>query len=161
MPMIDLTTCEGALTEAALDDLSGTLMRALLRAEGVPEEAAAKKSISWFFVNELPARRMYGGARELSGRRPLYRLDIGIPAGVLDLEHRAAFVADATRLILEAAHDDPDDAVARAHVWVLFHESKEGTWGAGGTIMSLADIGKAVGASPARFAEAGVPLTSS
>ena len=68
--MIDLTTCEGALTEAALDDLSGTLMRALLRAEGVPEEAAAKKSISWFFVNELPARRMYGGARELSGRRP-------------------------------------------------------------------------------------------
>jgi phenylpyruvate tautomerase PptA (4-oxalocrotonate tautomerase family) len=155
MPMIDLTFHEGALSEDALDSLADSLMRALLRSEHVPEDNAARELVSWVHVHELPAGRMYAGGRRLQSGEPFFRVDISIPAGVVDAEDKASFIAEATSLILGAAGTDPDDREAAARVWVLYREIAGG-WGASGHLLSNRQIAKIVGASEERVAEAGV-----
>jgi phenylpyruvate tautomerase PptA (4-oxalocrotonate tautomerase family) len=155
MPMIDLTFPEGALSEDGLDSLADSLMRALLRSEHVPEDNAARELVSWVHMHELPAPRMYAGGRRLRSGEPFFRLDVSIPAGVVDADDKAAFIAEATRLILEAAGTDPGDREAAARVWVLYREVPGG-WGASGRLLSLQQIAKIVGASEERAAEAGV-----
>jgi phenylpyruvate tautomerase PptA (4-oxalocrotonate tautomerase family) len=155
MPMIDLTFPEGALSEDALDSLADSLMRALLRSEHVPEDNAARELVSWVHVHELPAGRMYAGARRLQSGEPFFRVDISIPAGVVDAEEKASFIAEATSLILGAAGAGPDDREAAARVWVLYREIAGG-WGASGRLLSNRQIAKIVGTSEERVAEAGV-----
>jgi phenylpyruvate tautomerase PptA (4-oxalocrotonate tautomerase family) len=155
MPMIDLTFPEGALSEDALDSLADSLMRALLRSEHVPEDNAARELVSWVHVHELPAGRMYAGGRRLQSGEPFFRVDISIPAGVVDAEDKASFIAEATSLILGAAGTDPDDREAAARVWVLYREIAGG-WGASGRLLSNRQIAKIVGTSEERVAEAGV-----
>jgi phenylpyruvate tautomerase PptA (4-oxalocrotonate tautomerase family) len=119
MPMIDLTLPEGALTEDALDGLADSLMRALLRSEHVPEDNATRELVSWVHVHELPLGRMYAGGKRLQSAAPFFRIDVSIPAGVVDADEKAAFIAEATGLVLEAAGVDPGDRDAAARVWVL------------------------------------------
>ena len=128
MPMIDLTFPEGALSEEALDGLADSLMRALLRSEHVPEDNAARELVSWVHMHELPARRMHAGARRLEAGEPFFRLDVSIPAGVVGADDKAGFIAEATRLVLEAAGADLDDREAAARVWILYREVPGG-WG--------------------------------
>ena len=149
MPMIDFTLPQGTFSEEALDALSDSLMRALLRAERAPEEAATRGSIAWFFVHDLPPARMYGGGRRLEGRRPAFRLDISVPEGALSPRRKNEFVAEATRLIVEATGAEADDPAAAARVWVLFREVAEGSWGASGRVLGIEEIAQAVGASTA------------
>jgi phenylpyruvate tautomerase PptA (4-oxalocrotonate tautomerase family) len=153
MPMIDLTMPAGALSDEALDSLSDTLMRALLRAEQVSEDVATKELLSWFFVREIPPRRMYGGAQPVNGR-PLFRIDVSVPEDVLDTERKDRFVAEATDLILAAAGLDRDDAGNKARVWVIFREVPDGSWGGGGRILSLRQIARIVGVADDRLANA-------
>lgn len=152
--MIDLTLPEGALSEDALDSLADSLMRALLRAERVPEEVADRDLLAWVYVHELPRSRVYTGGRRLRERPAPIRLEISIPAGVLSPDDKSGFVADATRLVLEAGGEDPGDTAAASRVWVLFREVPDG-WGAAGRLLSLSQIAKIVGASDERLAEAG------
>jgi phenylpyruvate tautomerase PptA (4-oxalocrotonate tautomerase family) len=158
MPMIDLTFPEGALSEEALDGLADSLMRALLRSEHVPEDNAARELVSWVHMHELPARRIYAGARRLEAGEPFFRLDISIPAGVVGADDKAAFIAEATRLVLEAAGADADDREAAARVWILYREVPGG-WGASGRLLSLRQIAKIVGGSEERAAQAEAALT--
>ncbi|HEY1277063.1 MAG TPA: tautomerase family protein [Thermoleophilaceae bacterium] len=147
MPMIDFTLPQGTFDEEALDRLSDSLMRALLRAERAPEEAATRGSIAWFFVHDLPPSRMYGGGRRLEGGRPAFRLDISVPEGALSPRRKNEFVEEATRLIVEATGADPSDPAAAGRVWILFREVAEGSWGAGGRVVGIEEIAAAVGAS--------------
>ena len=155
MPMIDLTVPEGALSERALDGLADSLMRALLRSEHVPEDNAARELVSWVHVRELPSGRMYAGGRRLESAEPCYRIDVSIPADVVDADDKAAFIAEATRLVLEAAGADPDDREAAARVWILYREIPGG-WGASGRLLSNRQIAKIVGAGEEQVAQAGV-----
>ena len=156
MPMIDLTMPEGALSEEALDRLADSLMRALLRSEGVSEEVAARELVSWVHVHELPPGRMYAGGRRLDTGAPYFRLDISIPLGVVTPEDKAAFIGEATTLVLEAAGVDAGDRLAASRVWVLYREVPDG-WGASGRLLSLRDIARIVGASEERVEAAGLP----
>jgi phenylpyruvate tautomerase PptA (4-oxalocrotonate tautomerase family) len=155
MPMIDLTFPEGTLGEDALDGLADSLMRALLRSEHVPEDNAARELVSWVHVHELPPRRMYAGGRRLRSTEPFFRIDVSIPAGVIDADDKAAFIAEATGLVLEAAGADPGDRDAAARVWVLYREIPGG-WGASGRLLSNRQIAKIVGATEEQVAQAGV-----
>jgi phenylpyruvate tautomerase PptA (4-oxalocrotonate tautomerase family) len=158
MPMIDLTFPEGALSDDVLDGLADSLMRALLRRERVPEDNAARELVSWVHMHELPAGRMYAGGRRLHEGEPFFRLDISIPAGVVDADDKAAFIAHATRLVVEAAGADPDDREAAARVWILYREVPGG-WGASGRLLSLRQIAKIVGGSEERVTKAEAALT--
>ena len=153
MPMIELTLPAGALSEDALDSLADSLMRALLRAERVPEEVAERDLLAWVYVHELPRERVYTGGQRLGERAAPIRLDISIPAGVVSPDDKSGFVAEATQLLLEAMGEDPGDTAAASRVWVLFREVPDG-WGAAGRLLSLSQIAKIVGASDERVAEA-------
>jgi phenylpyruvate tautomerase PptA (4-oxalocrotonate tautomerase family) len=155
MPMIDLIFPEGALSEEALDGLADSLMRALLRSEHVPDDNAARELVSWVHAHELPAGRMFAGARRLRAGEPFFRLDISIPAGVVDADDKSSFIAEATRLVLEAAGVDPGDGDAAARVWVLYREIPGG-WGASGRLLSNRQIAKIVGATEEQIASAAV-----
>ena len=155
MPMIDLTIPEGALSKDALDGLADSLMRALLRSEHVPEDNAARELVSWVHVHELPPRRMYAGGRRLESGEPFFRIDVSIPADVVDADDKAAFITEATRLLLEAAGADPDDREAAARVWILYREIPGG-WGASGRLLSNRQIAKIVGAGEEQVARARV-----
>lgn len=74
-------------------------------------------------------------ARDQVGQ--LVRVDVTVPAGTMDDERRAGLVKEVTELVLAAAGLGADQAL---RVWVLLHEQPDGTWGAGGRIMRLADI---------------------
>lgn len=155
MPMIDLTLPTGTLSEDALDNLADSLMRALLRAEGVPEEVAERDLLAWLYVHELPRSRVYTGGQRLDERPAPIRLDISIPAGVVGPDEKSGFIAEATGLVLEAMGEQPADAAAASRVWVLFREVADG-WGAAGRLLSLRQIAKIVGASDERLSEAGL-----
>jgi phenylpyruvate tautomerase PptA (4-oxalocrotonate tautomerase family) len=143
MPMIDLTVPAGALEPSARDALMHTLTKALLRWEGAPDNANAN-AISWGFVDERPAERLYQGGEPHGDAAPRYRLVVTIPDGVLDDERKGGLVQEMTRHVLETEGADPADPAALARVWVIVNEVKDGNWGGAGQVFRLKDIARFV-----------------
>jgi phenylpyruvate tautomerase PptA (4-oxalocrotonate tautomerase family) len=143
MPMIELTLPEGALDKAAQDELMEKLTFALLRWEGAPDDSEAAKLISWGFVDERPADRVYQAGRP-SPAQPLYRVKITVPEGALDDERKSGLVAEVTEHVLTAEGSDPKDAAAAMRVWAIIREVTDGNWGGAGRIFRLRDIARAV-----------------
>jgi len=132
MPMIQLTTPEGALTPAGRKSIQHTLATVLLRAEGAPDTALFR-SLAWSYLTELPA----GAQTTAEDDAPRFRVEVTVPAGALSERRKALLVTNATAAVLDAAGLTDADAL---RVWVLIHEQPEGTWGAGGSIVRYADL---------------------
>jgi phenylpyruvate tautomerase PptA (4-oxalocrotonate tautomerase family) len=137
MPLIDVTLPEGALAPDALDELADGLTTALLRAEGAPDDELFR-SLAWLDVHWVPAANAYQGGRPAP--QPRFRVDVTVPEGALSDRRKASLVQDATRLVLEAAGEDPADAGALMRVWVLVREIADGGWGAAGRVFRLDDL---------------------
>jgi len=132
MSQIALTVPVGVLTEEGKKTVQRDLARALLSWEGAPDQDIFK-SLLWSYLHELPRGAQVTAADEA----PRFRVDVTVPAGTMDDERRAGLVKEVTELVLAAADLGADQAL---RVWVLLHEQPDGTWGAGGRIMRLADI---------------------
>ena len=134
MPMLDAYIPEGALTPAAEEQLLAKLTDLLIVNEGADPANAQVRSIAWLFVHR-PADVYVAGSR---AQAPRYRFVASVPEGQYDSERRQAMVGDITEAVLDAeagAHErDP------ARVWVFTPEVPDGTWGALGGIVTLADI---------------------
>jgi len=142
VPVFEVTYPEGALEPDARAQLMDDLTTALLRAERAPETQFFR-DITWSYVHELPVGAVHAAGRPVDGR-PTFKLDVTTPEGALSDRRRAELVADATRLIREAAGIAEDDTQQR--VWVLMHEVRDGHWGAGGQVIrfqNLRDIARA------------------
>lgn len=139
MPMIDLTVTQGTTDAHALVD---DLTRTLLKWEGVPGNPVAD-SISWGFVNEIPAGAHHVAHRSNANGKPHYRVVATVPQGALDDERKAGLVADVTRTILER-EGAPVDVANAMRVWVFVNEVPDGNWGGAGRIFRFADIAKMV-----------------
>ncbi|WP_049572301.1 tautomerase family protein [Nocardiopsis sp. SBT366] len=140
MPMIRLTCPAGALTEQGRADVQRDLAAALLQWEGAPDTDFFRAQ-AWSYLEELPA-----GAQTTSGdAEPRFLVNVTVPQGALSERRRAGLVQNATRIVLEAAGLAQDQAL---RVWVLIHEQPEGTWGAGGSIVRLADLAAMAGGGP-------------
>jgi phenylpyruvate tautomerase PptA (4-oxalocrotonate tautomerase family) len=137
MPLLEVTLPEGSLAPAALDELADGLTAALLRAEGAPDNELFR-SIAWLDVHWVPKANAYQGGRP--AQEPRFRVDITVPDGALSDRRKASLVEEATRLVLEAAGEDPSDAGALMRVWVLVREITDGNWGAAGRIFRYADL---------------------
>ncbi len=149
MPMIELTVTQGTTdAQALVDDLT----RTLLKWEGVPGNPVAD-SISWGFVNEIPAGAHHVAHRANGDGAPYYRVVATVPEGALDDERKAGLVADVTRTILEREGADVD-VVNASRVWVLVNEVPDGNWGGGGRIMRFRDIARMVGGDESVMTEA-------
>ncbi|TWP46958.1 4-oxalocrotonate tautomerase [Lentzea tibetensis] len=132
MPMIELTAPVDALTPAGRKTIQRDLASALLRWEGAPDSEFFRAN-AWTYLHELPA----GAQTTLEDDAPRFRVNVTVPEGALSDERKAGLVQEATGIVLEAAGLPAQDV---ARVWVLFREQPEGTWGAAGRIVRVADL---------------------
>jgi phenylpyruvate tautomerase PptA (4-oxalocrotonate tautomerase family) len=134
MPMLDAYIPNGALDPAAEQRLLAKLTDLLIVNEGADPTNPHVRSIAWLFVHR-PAEVYVAGS---PAQAPRYRFVASVPEGQYDAERRQAMVSDITQAVLDAedgAHDrDP------SRVWVFTPEIPDGTWGALGGIVTLADI---------------------
>lgn len=134
MPMLDVTIPEGALPAEAEQLLLSRLTDVLLEHEGADPSNPVARSVAWVFLHRPAALFVAGELPEA----PRYRIVATVPEGQFDDERRSAMVAAVTEAVLDAedgAHPrDPN------RVWVFPTEMPEGSWGAGGRVVRLADI---------------------
>ena len=134
MPMLDAYIPEGALSPAAEEKLLADLTDVLITNEGADASNPQVRSIAWLFLHR-PEAVYVAGSRSSA---PHYRFIASVPEGQYDAERREAMVRDITEAVLDAeegAHErDP------MRVWVFTPEIPDGTWGALGRVVRLADI---------------------
>jgi len=135
MPLIELTTPHGSIPAGALPALADALTAALLEHREVPDTEASRANV-WLYVHEAAA--FVGGAARAD---PRFVAAFSVVEGGMTDSHKAGLVADATRAIRQA--------VPGAHVWVLVHEIRDGSWGADGVVTRLADAQAVLGAGGA------------
>ena len=139
MPIFEITYPQGALEPDVRAQLVDDLTTTLLRAERAPDTQFFR-DVTWAYVHELPGELVLAAGRPVE--RPTFKIDVTTPEGAVSDRRREEFVAEATRLVREAA-DIPEEEGLR--VFVLMHEVAEGSWGAAGTIVrfqALRDIAK-------------------
>ncbi len=134
MPLIDLTYPAGTFTPEARTALADELSTALLRAERAPDTAFFR-SITWVNVHELPAGTIFAAGQPVT--ESTVRVQATVPLGALSEARKAEFVAEATRVVSEAAGLEDADGL---RVWVLIHEVPAGNWGAAGRIVTIDDL---------------------
>lgn len=134
MPNIDIFIPEDALTPEAEQSLIAELTTIVLRHEGADPENELVRSIAWI---SLHRPQVYVAGRPADDA-PRYRIYAAAPEGQFTPERRQAMVAEVTNAVLDAENGSyPRDP---QRVWVFTPSIPEGTWGAGGSIVHLADI---------------------
>ena len=134
MPIFEVTYPEGALSADARSKLVEDLTTVLLRAERAPDTEFFR-NITWSYVHELPEGAVNAAGRPVG--EPTFRIDVTTPEGALSDRRREELVAEATRVVREAAGLGDEDLL---RVWVLCHEVAEGRWGAGGQVIRFQQL---------------------
>jgi phenylpyruvate tautomerase PptA (4-oxalocrotonate tautomerase family) len=134
MPMIELIVPEGAVPEDEKTPLMNDLTGILLRAERAPDTDITR-AISWGYLYERPAARVFQGGQPVSAEEPTFRLKVTVPEGALNDKGKAELVAAAHERILQVAGED-----AALRVWVMIDEVTDGNWGGAGRIFRYQDI---------------------
>jgi phenylpyruvate tautomerase PptA (4-oxalocrotonate tautomerase family) len=150
MPMLDAYIPAGALSGAAEEKLLAQLTDLLITNEGADPSNPQVRSIAWLFVHR-PEAVFVAGSRASA---PRYRFIASVPEGQYDSERRAAMVHSITEAVLDAEHGAYERDPAR--VWVFTPEVPDGTWGALGRVVTLADIATFASGDPElgrRYAE--------
>ncbi len=134
MPMLDAYIPAGALTPAAEKQLLAQLTDLLIVNEGADPTNPQVRSIAWLFMHRPDAVFVAGEPASA----PRYRFIASVPEGQYDADRRNAMVHDITEAVLDAE----DGAYERdpGRVWVFTPEIPDGTWGALGRVVTLADI---------------------
>jgi phenylpyruvate tautomerase PptA (4-oxalocrotonate tautomerase family) len=144
MPMLDAYIPDGALAPDAEEQLLSKLTDLLIVNEGADPTNPQVRSIAWLFVHR-PANVYVAGAR---AELPRYRFVASVPEGQYDAERRQAMVGEITEAVLDAEQGAYDRDPSR--VWVFTPEVQDGTWGALGGIVTLADIATFATGDPER-----------
>lgn len=134
MPMLDAYIPEGALEASAERELIEKLTDILLKWEGADPKDPAARAIAWVFLHR-PTQTFVGGE---PAETPRYRIVASVPEGQLDAERRQGMVDAVTNAVLDA--EPPGRQRDPFRVWVFTSQVPEGTWGAGGNVVGLADI---------------------
>jgi phenylpyruvate tautomerase PptA (4-oxalocrotonate tautomerase family) len=134
VPIFELTYPEGALSADARSQLLEDLTTVLLRAERAPDTEFFR-NVTWSYVHELPEGSVLAAGRPVS--EPTFRIDVTTPEGALSDRRRAELVAEATRVVKEAAELGDEDGL---RVWVLCHEVAEGSWGVAGQVVQFKQL---------------------
>jgi phenylpyruvate tautomerase PptA (4-oxalocrotonate tautomerase family) len=134
MPMLDAYIPAGALSPTAEEKLLADLTDLLITHEGADPSNPQVRSIAWLFVHR-PEVVYVAGSRATA---PRYRFVASVPEGQYDAERREAMVQSITEAVLDAEQGAYERDPMR--VWVFTPEVPDGTWGAIGRIVTLADI---------------------
>jgi phenylpyruvate tautomerase PptA (4-oxalocrotonate tautomerase family) len=147
MPMLDAYIPAGALSASAEERLLEQLTDVLITHEGADPANPRVRSIAWLFVHRPEAVYVAGAP----AAAPRYRLIASVPEGQYDPERRQAMVAAITDAVLDAEEGRHDRDPSR--VWVFTPEIPDGTWGALGRVVTLADIATFATGDPERGRE--------
>jgi len=134
VPMLDAYIPAGALTPDAEKRLLAELTDLLIDHEGADPSNPQVRSIAWLFVHRPEAVFVAGSPADT----PRYRFVASVPEGQYDPERRTAMVHSITEAVLDAEQGSYERDPTR--VWVFTPEVPDGTWGAIGRIVTLADI---------------------
>lgn len=85
------------------------------------------------YLTDLP----HGAQATAEDDAPRFLVEVTVPQGALSERRKTGLVEEATRTVLAAAGLPQDEAL---RVWVLVHEQRDGTWGAGGSVVRYADL---------------------
>lgn len=146
MPLINAYFPAGILSTEQKSELAEGLMTKLLRAERAPDHEFFRK-ITWVYLHELPAENVLSAAQPA----PLFRIDVTTPEGALSDRRRAELVAGATEVVTNVVGAIDGEPPA---TWVLCNEIAEGSWGAGGAVISFQALRDAAAATQAETASA-------
>jgi phenylpyruvate tautomerase PptA (4-oxalocrotonate tautomerase family) len=144
MPMLDAYIPEGALSADAEAKLLSDLTDLLIINEGADPSNPQVRSIAWLFVHR-PETVYVAGAPATA---PRYRFVASVPEGQYEPERRQAMVSSITEAVLDAEDGTHDRDPSR--VWVFTPEIPDGTWGALGGIVTLAEIATFATGDPER-----------
>jgi phenylpyruvate tautomerase PptA (4-oxalocrotonate tautomerase family) len=144
MPMLDAYIPAGALAPDAEDKLLARLTDLLIQNEGADPSNPQVRSIAWLFVHRPEAVYVAGAPADA----PRYRFIASVPEGQYEPERRSAMVSDITEAVLDAEAGAYERDPAR--VWVFTPEVPDGTWGALGRVVTLADIAAFATGDPER-----------
>jgi phenylpyruvate tautomerase PptA (4-oxalocrotonate tautomerase family) len=144
MPMLDAYIPAGALAPDAEDKLLARLTDLLIQNEGADPSNPQVRSIAWLFVHRPEAVYVAGAPADA----PRYRFIASVPEGQYEPERRSAMVSDITEAVLDAEAGAYERDPAR--VWVFTPEVPDGTWGALGRVVTLADIASFATGDPER-----------
>jgi phenylpyruvate tautomerase PptA (4-oxalocrotonate tautomerase family) len=134
MPMLDAYIPAGALAPEAEEQLLARLTDLLIKNEGADPTNPQVRSIAWVFVHRPEAVFVAGAP----AGTPRYRFIASVPEGQYEPERRDAMVREITEAVLDAEAGAYERDPGR--VWVFTPEVPEGTWGALGQVVTLADI---------------------
>jgi phenylpyruvate tautomerase PptA (4-oxalocrotonate tautomerase family) len=132
--MLDAFIPEGALSPEAEKQLLSQVTDLLIEHEGADPTNETVRSIAWVFLHR-PETVFVAGS---PATEPRYRFVVSVPEGQFDDERRQAMVAALTDAVLDAEDGTRERDPSR--VWVFANEVPDGTWGAIGRIVTLADI---------------------
>ena len=146
MPMVELTTTKGALSDDVKQQLAGDLASIALEVEAGPavdfSDDDHMQAVAWCFVNE---QDVFAGGRVLE--KPLYRITVTMPEGAPGLfgpmagRGREKLIQKVTDAVLAAEGSD-NNAVEAHRVWVHLRFIKDGHWGGFGGVFSMRDIAR-------------------
>ena len=136
MPIIDLTLTQGQFSPAQKAELAEQLTQCLLNCD-VTRDNPKARTINWCYIHELPAENVYIAGQPET--RPHYRIDISIMQSAISEDVKQEVVTDMTQAILNLEGNKMNPLNA-ARVWILFHEIRDGNWGAAGHIYRLHDL---------------------
>jgi phenylpyruvate tautomerase PptA (4-oxalocrotonate tautomerase family) len=134
MPMLDAYIPDGALSADSEQQLLSRLTDLLIEHEGADPTNETVRSIAWVFLHRPETVYVAGSP----ATEPRYRFVVSVPEGQFDDERRQAMVAALTDAVLDAEDGARERDPSR--VWVFATEVPDGTWGALGRIVTLADI---------------------
>lgn len=134
MPLLELTLPPEALAGHDLDELMGALAEVLLRWERAPSHSEIVREITWCYVHRAEGMTLAGRTPP----QPRFRIDVTLPAGMLDDQAKAGITADLTETFAQGIGDEAPDFAFRT--WCLIHEIPDGNWGANGRIYRRKDI---------------------
>jgi phenylpyruvate tautomerase PptA (4-oxalocrotonate tautomerase family) len=134
MPIFEITYPQGALEPDARAKLMDDLTTTLLHAERAPETGFFR-DVTWGYVHELPADSVIASGRPVTA--PTFKIDVTTPEGALSDRRREEYVAEATRLVREAAGIREEEGL---RVFILMHEVADGSWGAAGQVIRFSQL---------------------
>ena len=134
MPLIDVFYPAGTFTEEARTALAEELTTVMLRAERAPDTEFFR-NITWVHLHEQPEGTMIAAGRPVAA--PVFRIQPTVPKGALSERRKAELVAEATRVVSDAAGLSEADGL---RVWVIINEVPDGNWGAGGQVVQFEQL---------------------
>ena len=133
MPMIDVYAAADLFPAGSDRSLAEQLTLALLRAEGVQQPGPVHLENTGAYIHRLDPNAVHTAG---TAAARTVRVQVITPPGVLDRAGQRQLVAEATKIVAEAA-GDPTQA---ARTWVLLSEAAEGGWGIAGTAFGQAEF---------------------